>query len=35
MDLGALDALAGRVDVLGGALEIAPGRVAGRLPVTS
>ena len=35
MNLGALDALAGRVHVLGGALEIAPGRVAGRLPVTS
>jgi signal transduction histidine kinase len=32
---GALDALAGRVDILGGALEIAPTRVAGRLPVTS
>lgn len=32
---GALDALAGRVDVLGGALEITSARVAGRLPVTS
>ena len=35
VDRGALDALAGRVDVLGGALDIAPARVAGRLPVTS
>lgn len=35
VDLGVLDALAGRVDVLGGALEIAPARVAGRLPITS
>lgn len=35
VDPGALDGLAGRVDVLGGALEIAPARVAGWLPVTS
>lgn len=35
VDLGALDALAGRVDVLGGTLEITSARVAGRLPVTS
>jgi signal transduction histidine kinase len=35
VDEGALDALATRVDVLGGALEIAPTRVAGRVPVTS
>ena len=35
MDVGALDRLATRMDVLGGVLEIAPTRVAGRLPVTS
>jgi len=33
VDAGALAALAGRVDVLGGELEIGPSRVAGRLPV--
>ena len=33
VDLGALDAIAGRVDVLGGTLEITSARVAGRLPV--
>jgi signal transduction histidine kinase len=31
----ALDAVAGRVDALGGVLEIAPSRVVGRLPLTS
>ena len=35
VDRGALDAVAARVDILGGALEIAPDRVTGRLPVTS
>ena len=32
---GTLDPLAARVDALGGSLEVAPARVAGRLPVTS
>jgi signal transduction histidine kinase len=35
VDRGVLGALAGRVDALGGALEIAPAGIAGRLPVTS
>jgi signal transduction histidine kinase len=35
VDAGALDGLAGRVHVLGGTLEVAPSRVAGRLPVRS
>ena len=35
VDSGALDPLAGRMDALGGALEVAPARVAGWLPVTS
>lgn len=32
---GALDPLAARVEALGGSFETAPGRVAGRLPLTS
>jgi signal transduction histidine kinase len=35
VDIEVFDALAGRVGILGGALEVAPARVAGRLPVTS
>ena len=35
VDPGALDPIAGRVGAFGGALELAPARVAGRLPVTS
>ena len=35
VDAGALDRLDARVDALGGVLEIAPSRVAGRVPVTS
>jgi signal transduction histidine kinase len=35
VEIDALDALAGRVAVLDGALEITPARVAGRLPLTS
>ena len=34
VDAAALDALAARVEVLGGSLEIEPARVAGRLPLT-
>ncbi len=35
IDPGGLDGLAGRFDILGGALDVAPWRVAGRLPLTS
>jgi glucose-6-phosphate-specific signal transduction histidine kinase len=34
VDDGALQALAGRFEALGGSLEVAPARVAGRLPLT-
>lgn len=34
VDAAALDALAARVEILGGSLELEPSRVAGRLPLT-
>ena len=35
VEAGALDPVAARVEALGGSLDIAPDRVAGRLPLTS